>query len=134
MNALLGNNFCFVHFLHSVELPSFLHLHLPNLPKSSLPNHKVKLKVPLPNFNLCRLLNGICVMVLLEVCATRLFCTIDAYFIFSFDFCSQFRQINFETVLCLLKGFLAEGGIAPNVAILFVFVFGRWGHCSAAFS
>ena len=44
MDAFLGNDFGFVHFLHGVEFVVFFHFDAPNFSESPLPNNVVKVE------------------------------------------------------------------------------------------
>ena len=91
MNALLSNNFCFVHFLHSINFLTFFQANTPHLTKASLSDHILTVKVIPVNLPALQ----------------------DQPF---FGFISfEFRQIDFETVLDFLVGFLRDGRIASIV-------------------
>ena len=59
MNALLGNNFRLVHFLHCIELAILLHGDAPNLPEPPLADDVIELKVRATDFDVVRLRLGL---------------------------------------------------------------------------
>lgn len=114
MNALLGNNFRLVHFLHCIELAIFLHGDAPNLPEPALADDVIEVEMRATHFDVVRL---------------RLGLLFDDDFVLFLVPAGELGQVNFEAVLGLFEGLFTEGGVAPSM--VFFNFFPGWHHHDA---
>lgn len=103
MNTLLANNFSLVHLLHRIDLPVFLHDHRPDLTETPLAYNILEVEMVATHFDIVKF---------------ALALLLYYYFVLFFTLGRELGEINLETILGILAGFLTERGVRPSMLLL----------------